>query len=79
MDPQGSFIQPAGAVKWLYGLQRVKRELLPMPVMSCAVRVMQLCLRAFSSGFAKTSEDTAKPARQCRRRAMLDIVSSLKE
>lgn len=33
---QGSFNQPAGALTWLYGLQRVKRELFPMARISSA-------------------------------------------
>lgn len=37
MRPQGSFIQPAGAMKWFWGLQRVKRVLLPMESIMSAV------------------------------------------
>lgn len=33
---------PAGAMKWLCGRQRVKRELLPMPSISLVVRGTQL-------------------------------------
>lgn len=42
MGPQGSFCQPAGAIKWLCDLQRVNSELLPIDSISLAVIGVQL-------------------------------------